>query len=242
MWIVPASELSIPNLGKIACLIEFILEDTRAFMLTAFTVFCIIAATLYRMLLVPRSLPMQHVIVLNGLEFREVGPESPEQYEVYFQDQMVGYVRYRFGELTANYRDVGMQVIFSRTLEHETGQMTDLERGRWLPVIARRLRRRLPRSLRSTYNAINDLDVLGLRFEPVPGPGNERYFVYDGAQIIGFVEFRRGVIRADYPDEGFEVLFEEIVSDDDRRLTKQEREKWFPVIAKQLRARAKLDS
>ncbi|MEL6862012.1 MAG: hypothetical protein AAGL11_09250 [Pseudomonadota bacterium] len=88
---------------------------------------------------------MQPVIHLEGLDFKECGPQSPEQYEVYQGEQMVGYVRYRFGNLSADYPDVGMETVFNRTLAHETGQMTDLERGRWLPVIAKRLRKRIRR-------------------------------------------------------------------------------------------------
>ncbi len=124
-------------------MLEFLIEDPRARLLTIWTIFCVIAALIYRLVTHVRSLPMQSVISINDLDFKECGPQSPEQYEVYDGDRMVGYVRYRFGNLSAEYPDVGMETVFSHTLARETGQMTDLERGRWLPVIAKRLRKRI---------------------------------------------------------------------------------------------------
>lgn len=126
-------------------MIEFLIEDPRARLLTIFTLVLLTAIFVYRVATHVRPIPMERTIMLKGLAFKEIGPESPEQYEVYDGEKMVGYVRYRFGELSAEYPDVGMEDIFSRTLERETGQMTDLERGRWLPVIAKRLKKRLAR-------------------------------------------------------------------------------------------------
>jgi len=122
--------------------LEFLIEDPRARLLTGWAIFCVIAAITYRILTHVKPLPMQQVIMLKGLAFKEIGPQSPEQYEVYDGEDMIGYVRYRFGNLSAEYPDVGMETVLSRSLKHETGQMTDLERGRWLPVIAKRLRKR----------------------------------------------------------------------------------------------------
>lgn len=85
---------------------------------------------------------MAREIELSGFIFVEMGPESPEQYDVFYKGQQVGYVRYRFGNLTVEYPDAGMERAFERELDHQTGQMTDIERGRWLPVIARKLRAR----------------------------------------------------------------------------------------------------
>ena len=124
-------------------MLEFLIEDPRARLLTIWTIFCVMAALIYRLVTHVRPLPMQSVISINDLDFKECGPQSPEQYEVYDGDRMVGYVRYRFGNLSAEYPDVGMETVFSRSLARETGQMTDLERGRWLPVIAKRLRKRI---------------------------------------------------------------------------------------------------
>ena len=126
-------------------MLEFLIEDPRARLLTIFSLVLLAAVFVYRFATHVRPLPMADVIMLKGLAFKEVGPQSPEQYEVYDGDEMVGYVRYRFGNLSAEYPDVGMETVFSRSLEHETGQMTDLERGRWLPVIAKRLKKRIAR-------------------------------------------------------------------------------------------------
>ena len=126
-------------------MLEFLIEDPRARILTIFTLVLLVAVFVYRVATHVKPIPMEQVILLNGLAFNEVGPQSPEQYEVYDGDEMVGYVRYRFGNLSAEYPDVGMETVFSRSLQHETGQMTDLERGRWLPVIAKRLRKRIAR-------------------------------------------------------------------------------------------------
>lgn len=90
---------------------------------------------------------MNSRIMIGRLNFIEIGPESPEQYEVYDGDQKVGYVRYRFGFLSAECPDFGMREVFGQKLKHETGQMTDIERGRWLPVIARRIERHIRRGL-----------------------------------------------------------------------------------------------
>jgi hypothetical protein len=221
-------------------LIEFFFEDQRAGLLALFAIFCTTLGVIYRFFIVGHGLkyllwinpiPMDHEIHLAGLKFVEVGPQSPEQYEVFYDDRMIGYVRYRFGCLSAQYPDVGVECVFERELEHQTGQMTDREHGRWLPKIARRLRHRLERDLAKLDSNVHGETLNGLRFEPILGPGTERYFVYRGEAILGFVEHRKGVLIAAYPDEGFENLLEEVISQQDRRLTKTERETWFPKIA-----------
>lgn len=124
-------------------LVDFFLEEPRATVLLVFGLMVFALGAIYRFVIWSKPIPMQRVIHLKGLEFREIGPQSPEQYEVYLGDRTIGYVRYRFGNLSADFPDVGMETVFSRSLKHETGQMTDAERGRWLPVIARRLSDRL---------------------------------------------------------------------------------------------------
>ena len=101
------------------------------------------AVAIYRFLICSPPMPMQQELMIYGLRFIEIGPESPEQYEVYADGEKVGYVRYRFGYLSADYQDAGMEEIFGRELKFQTGQMTDRERGRWLPVIARKLKHRI---------------------------------------------------------------------------------------------------
>jgi hypothetical protein len=137
-------------------MIEFFFEDQREGLLALFTIFCTIVGVIYRFFIVGDALnyvlwikpiPMDHEIHLSGLKFVEIGPQSPEQYDVLFEGRTIGYVRYRSGYLSGEYPDVGVECIFERELAHQTGQMTDRERGRWLPKIARRLRRRLQRDL-----------------------------------------------------------------------------------------------
>lgn len=232
-------------------MIEFFFEDQRAGLLALFTIFCTIVGLIYRFFIVGdglnyvlwiKPIPMDHEIHLSGLKFVEVGPQSPEQYDVFYDDRMIGYVRYRFGFLSAQYPDVGVENVFERELERQTGQMTDRERGRWLPKIARRLRRRLERDLAQLDSGVHGNTINGLRFEPILGPGTERYFVYRRTDSVGFVEHRKGVLIADYPDEGFENVLEEVISEQDRRLTKTERETWFPKIADLLEHRADRDA
>jgi len=126
-------------------MIEFLLEEPRATLLALFAIVSIVFGAVYRFIIWSPPISMSSQIMIGRLNFIEVGPESPEQYEVYDGDQQVGYVRYRFGFLSAECPDAGMREVFSRKLKHNTGQMTDIERGRWLPVIARRIKRHIRR-------------------------------------------------------------------------------------------------
>lgn len=210
-------------------------------MLALFAIIVFTIGAIYRFLIWKPPIPMQSETFIQGLKFVEIGPISPEQYEVYAEDRVVGYVRYRFGYLSAEYPDVGVESVFERELKYETGQMTDQERGTWLPVIARKIRRQLFRDLGTKSLSVGGAMIDGLKFEPFLGPGTERYFIYQGDAILGFVEHRKGVLRADYPDEGVETVFEQVISERDRRLTKAERATWFPEIAVTLQARAQED-
>lgn len=128
-------------------MIEFMLEEPRATLLGLVMIVSIVFGALFRFIIWSPPISMSSQIIIDGLNFTEIGPESPEQYEVYDGDQQVGYVRYRFGFLSAECPDAGMREVFGRKLKNETGQMTDIERGRWLPVIARRIRRHIRRGL-----------------------------------------------------------------------------------------------
>ena len=127
-------------------MIDFLSREPAALLLVLFAIALTILGSIYRWIIWSPPIPMQREIVILGLTFVEVGPISPEQYDVYDRNELVGYVRYRFGYLSAEYPEVGMEEVFGRQLKHETGQMTDIERGRWLPVIARRLKRRIRRA------------------------------------------------------------------------------------------------
>lgn len=130
-------------------MVDFFLDDPRAGLLALFAITALVIGAIYRFLIWSPPISMQREFTLRGLRFVEIGPESPEQYDVYLGDEQVGYVRYRSGYLSADYTDAGMEEVFGRALKHQTGQMTDQERGRWLPVIARRLQRRITRAQRS---------------------------------------------------------------------------------------------
>lgn len=122
-------------------MIEFLVEDPRMGLLVGFGAVCFLAGAFYRFLIWTKPLPLADTMNLRGLRFRQTCPESPEQWDVYKGDDLVGYVRYRWGELTAEYPDVGGELVLEKTMERETGQLTAKERGRWLPIIAGRLKR-----------------------------------------------------------------------------------------------------
>ena len=124
-------------------MIDFLTQELGALLLVVFAISSTVLGAIYRWLIWSPPIRMQREFLVRGLKFIEMGPINPEQYEVYDGDKMVGYVRYRFGYLSAEYLDVGMDEVFGRELKHETGQMTDSERGRWLPVTARRLKGRV---------------------------------------------------------------------------------------------------
>ena len=231
-------------------MIQFFFEDPRAGLLALFAIVCIIVGSVYRFFIVGdglkyllwiKPIPMDYELEIAGLKFVETCNRSPEQYDVYYQDRMIGYVRYRFGYLSAEYPDVGVESVFERELDQQTGQMTDKERGRWLPKIAGRLRRRLARDLKRLDSDVNGSRFGAFRFEPVLGPGSERYFVYRAQEIVGFVERRHGLLVAEFPDQGRQTIFEETVSDQGRPLLQTERATWFPKIAEALRSRLERD-
>jgi hypothetical protein len=121
-------------------LIEFLVENPGFGVLAIFTLICVAVCLAIRWFILRSALPMVSEREKHGLTFREVGPISPEQYEVFFNGHEIGYVRYRFGCWTAEFPANGGWCIFEKALATQSGQMTDLERGKWLPVIARRFR------------------------------------------------------------------------------------------------------
>lgn len=131
-------------------MIEFLIENPRMGLLAIIFVVALVGSLIIRWATYHPLLPLVPERRLSGLTFKEVGPISPEQYEVYSGDYQVGYVRYRFGNLTAEFPDAGGWCIFEKTLAHETGQMTDEERGRWLPVIAKAFRKCLREEARQS--------------------------------------------------------------------------------------------
>ena len=53
----------------------------------------------------------------KNLIFKETCSYCPEQYEVYEENEMVCYVRLRWGNLTATFPDVGGELIYNETFE-----------------------------------------------------------------------------------------------------------------------------
>ena len=51
-----------------------------------------------------------------GLQIRNIGIACPEQYEIYYQNRKVGYVRLRHGLLRANYPDHNGETIYTKNL------------------------------------------------------------------------------------------------------------------------------
>lgn len=122
-------------------MIEFLVENPRFGLLAVFGLVSLVISLAIRWYILSKALPMVHERHLHGVTFREIGPISPEQYEVYYNGQEIGYVRYRFGYLTAEFPTVGAWCIFEKKLATQSGQMTDQERGKWLRVIAKRYRK-----------------------------------------------------------------------------------------------------
>ena len=122
-------------------MIEFLVENPRFGVLFLFSLVALVVCLAIRWYILSRALPMVHERTLYGVMFREIGPISPEQYEVYSKGHEIGYVRYRFGYLTAEFPAAGGWCIFEKELATQSGQMTDLERGKWLRVIAKRYRK-----------------------------------------------------------------------------------------------------
>ena len=52
------------------------------------------------------------MITIRGLKFDKTSEACPEQYDVFYGETQVGYVRIRFGNLRADYPDCGGETIF----------------------------------------------------------------------------------------------------------------------------------
>ena len=109
--------------------------------LAFFGLLSILISLAIRWIILGRRLSLVAERQLFGFAFREIGPISPEQYYVYYRDHQIGNVRYRFGDLIAEFPKTGAYCIFEKDLKHQSGQMTDDEQGPWLRVIATRHRR-----------------------------------------------------------------------------------------------------
>lgn len=55
---------------------------------------------------------MQNTLIINGCTLVRTCYACPEQYDVYFGDFQIGYLRLRHGNFTAEYPDVGGRLAF----------------------------------------------------------------------------------------------------------------------------------
>lgn len=74
---------------------------------------------------------------LYGLEFLEITPWVPEQYDVTNNGETVAYVRLRHGDLTVEMPDVGGKEILRVTFGEEYPGFNDEDRAPFLDVVAR---------------------------------------------------------------------------------------------------------
>ena len=74
---------------------------------------------------------------INDLEFELTCSMFPEQYDVYKEDKQVGYVRLRWGCLSAEYPDVCGELIYEHQFEDLIGCFNDdTERMYYLTIIS----------------------------------------------------------------------------------------------------------
>jgi hypothetical protein len=67
--------------------------------------------------------------VYRGVEFYLTCYACPEQYDAYYEGNMVGYIRLRWGRLTATYPDVGGKLVYEANIGDDgwQGCFTDNE-------------------------------------------------------------------------------------------------------------------
>lgn len=75
---------------------------------------------------------------IKGLEFDQTCEACPEQYDVYYDELQVGYVRLRWGNLTVTYPDYDGEVIYREGIgEGLTGMFeSEEQRKHYLDIIA----------------------------------------------------------------------------------------------------------
>ena len=80
-------------------------------------------------------------IIIKGLTFHRTCSCSPEQYDVFDNNNNVGYIRLRWGELTCEYPDVGGEEIYHAEIGDEwTGMFeNDIQRQLHLLDIAEKI-------------------------------------------------------------------------------------------------------
>lgn len=56
---------------------------------------------------------------IKGLKFCQTCYACPEQYDVFYNESQVGYIRLRWGRLTVEYPDVGGELIYETPIGRE---------------------------------------------------------------------------------------------------------------------------
>ncbi len=80
-------------------------------------------------------------MIIEGLEFKKTCDACPEQYDVFKGDEMVGYVRLRWGGLSCRYPNYDGEIIYSESFDDgwKGSFEDDNERNKYLIVIAKEL-------------------------------------------------------------------------------------------------------
>jgi len=80
-------------------------------------------------------------IKINNLLFKKTSSSNPEQYDIYLEDEIIGYVRLRWGYLTATILDANRKIVYKHLFkENWKGGFKDQEeRLKYLKLIALKL-------------------------------------------------------------------------------------------------------
>ena len=80
-------------------------------------------------------------MIIEGLEFKLTCSACPEQYDVFKDDKLVGYVRLRHGGLSCRYPNYEGELIYSESFDDgwKGSFDDDNERNKYLIIIAKEL-------------------------------------------------------------------------------------------------------
>ena len=81
------------------------------------------------------------IMIIKGLKFVQTCESCPEQYDVFKRDELVGYVRLRWGLLICEYPDVGGDCIYSAYIGNGwNGNFENrIQRKKHLKIIANKI-------------------------------------------------------------------------------------------------------
>lgn len=102
---------------------------------------------------------MEEFSIYNGLVFEQTCFACPEQYDVYKDNNLVGYVRLSWGFLRCDYPDVGRETVyeycFGEDVVYKGCFNSDEERNFHLTEISKALIGRLERELADAASRID---------------------------------------------------------------------------------------